>query len=158
MLHRMWKQTFYTTLTVAVCLSALLGCARAHRDTSGYGVEESITVDASFETAWQAVKGVLRDQNLEVYTRDKRGQFVAFTTMKRRFYQPNRTKFSIFLDSVHEDETQIRIEVVRQRYGVTPLTYPGWHDRPARGNSGAQAILDAVTTRLSAPVEGASGV
>ena len=150
------RSTYHIMLAIALCLATLAGCARAHRDTTEYALEETITVDAPFDVAWQAVKGALRDENLAIYTRDKRGLFIAYTTMKRRFYQPNRTKYSVTLEPTPEDQTTIRVEIIRQKYGVTPLTYPGWHDRRAQDNGGARAILDAVIARLTATPEMAS--
>jgi len=70
--------------SLVVILAAGAGCARAARDTTGFARENSTIVDAPFKEAWQAVKGVLREQKLDIYTRDKRGTFVAYSKMHRR--------------------------------------------------------------------------
>ncbi len=139
-------------LTTLLLLSGLMGgCARAARDTTGFALEHAVTVPASFEDAWQAVKRVLREQGYEIYTRDKRGVFVAFTQMNRKFLQPNRLKLTVTLDHVSDAQTAIRIETRKQKYGVSALTYPGWHDRRATGAQSAEAILEAVQQLLLAP-------
>ncbi len=125
------------------------GCARAARDTTGFALQNSATINASFEDTWLAVKSVLREQNLEIYTRDKRGVFVAYTPMKRRYLQPKRDKYTIALDPVSDGETAIRIETLSQVYGVTTLTYPGWHDRKARDAGVAEAIIAGVTAKIA---------
>ncbi|MBI2435142.1 MAG: hypothetical protein HYV26_19975 [Candidatus Hydrogenedentes bacterium] len=134
---------------VILSLLPLGGCARAARDTTGFSQEQNITVSAPFEQTWQTVKAVLREKGLELYTRDKRGVFVAYTPMKRRLFQPKRVKYTIELAEVSSNETGVYVEMVNQVYGVTLLTYPGWHDRPAADTTGASEILSAVQARIS---------
>jgi len=131
------------------------GCARAARDTTGFARENSLIVDAPFMDAWQTIKGVLREQKLDIYTRDKRGTFVAYSKMHRRWrvFQPHRTKFTIELAPVTPDETKVYIETVKQVYGVTLLTYPDWHDRKTADDTAARAILDAVRAKTEAVAE-----
>lgn len=136
----------------AVLASGLLGgCARAARDTSGFAMTNSATVPAGFEDTWQAVKHVLREADYELYTRDKRGTFVAFTKEKRRLLQPQRVKYTINLSVVAEKETKVDIEAVKQIYGVTLLTYPDWHDRKLSEDAGVQAILEALQAKIASP-------
>jgi hypothetical protein len=142
-------RTFIWPCLLVLSLSVLAGCARAARDTTGFADEQSITVNAPFEDTWQTVKTVLREQGYELYTRDKRGVFVAYTPMKRRLIQPQRTQYTITLADVTSTQTTVHVETIAQIYGVTLLTYPDWHDRPVRNTEGAAAILSAVQTRLS---------
>lgn len=136
--------------SLAVVLS-LLGCARAARDTTGFAMTDSGTVEASFEDTWQAVKAVLRDRGLEIYTRDKRGLFVAYSSMRRHILVPHRTKYTIELSQLSDRETGVKIETVREVYGVTLLTHPNWHARKATDNSEALAILESLQAKLAAP-------
>ena len=142
------KLCLFSTLIVVV---ALVGCARAARDTSGFAMADSATVDASFMDTWQTTKAVLREMDLNLYTRDKRGVFVAYSGMKRRHHigTPHRTQLTITLEEVSGEATKITIETIRQVYGVTLLTYPDWHDRQTTDNETALAILEAIQGKLS---------
>ena len=138
-------------LTLAVLCAAGSGCARAARDTSGFALREEAVVNAPFEDTWQTVKKVLNDQGYEIYTRDKRGAFVAYTPMKRTLWiHPRRTKFTIELAQTSPEQTAIGIESVRQVYGVTLLTHPNWHDRAQRDPKACQAILEAIQSTIAA--------
>lgn len=140
----------FVVVSMLVLLS-VLGCARAARDTTDFAMTDAVTVEAPFEEAWQAVKAVLRDRELEVYTRDKRGLFVAYSSMKRRLFVPGRIRYTIELSELSDHETGVRIETLREVYGVTLLTYPNWHARKTTDNAEAVAILAALQARLSAP-------
>jgi hypothetical protein len=127
-----------------------LGCAKTARSTAGFALENSTTVDASFTDAWQIVKGVLREQKFDIYTRDKRGTFVAYSKMKRfLLLQPYRTQYTVELAAVNEGSTRIYVRTVKQLYGVTLLTYPGWHDRRTTDNRAAIALLEAVRSKVA---------
>lgn len=129
---------------------ALAGCASAARDTSGFAITDEATVNAPFEKTWQLTKAVLREQNLDIYTRDKRGFFVAFTPQKRHWrLVPHRQKYTITIEEVSATATHISIETVNQVYGVTLLTYPDWHDRKATGDTEAKAILKALQAKAA---------
>jgi len=144
-----WLFLSLVLLSVAPCI----GCARAARDTQGFALTDTATVNASFNDTWQMVKAVLREEDYDLYTRDKRGVFVAFTGGKRKYpLGGHRTKYTISLETISDSATKVTVETIRQVYGVTLLTYPGWHDRKAKDNAGAQAILKA----LEAKVAGAS--
>ncbi len=101
---------------------------------------------------WQITKEVLRQNGFSnepksgtIYTRDKRGVFVAFSRMKRDlFLVPHRTKYTIALETISDSSTKVTIEAVNQVYGVTLLTYPDWHDRKNTDHSVAQNLLNAI--------------
>ncbi len=147
MTHRKWLLLSLLIVVVA----AVGGCARAARNTEGFAMVDAATIDSPYEETWQATKAVLREKDCELYTRDKRGTFVAFTQMRRhlKFLTPKRMKYTITLEEVSSDSTRISVETIQQVYGVTPLTYPDWHDRKTTDNSEALAVLDAVKARLS---------
>jgi len=132
-------------------VTVMPGCARASKDTTGYTMEDSITVAKPLDETWQDTKTVLREMEMDIYTRDKRGEFVAFTPMKRQLYvgTPNRTKLTIVLKEATANSTTVSIETVAQVYGVTLLTYPDWHDRKAAHNNEAVAIIEALKTKSS---------
>ena len=134
-------------LLVAV---ALPGCAHAKRDTGGFAMEDTITVTKNVDDTWQATKAVLREMDLEIYTRDKRGEFVAYTDMKRylKLFTPRRTQLSIKLEPVSANSTKVTIETLQQVYGVTLLTYPDWHVRKTTDNQEALAILEALRAKV----------
>ncbi|HPO13664.1 MAG TPA: hypothetical protein PLI09_09480 [Candidatus Hydrogenedentes bacterium] len=146
-------------IIAVVCMTALFGCARTLHNTTGFALENSITVDAPFKDTWQIVKGVLRAQDLDLYTRDKRGTFVAYSTAWKHFsfLQRHRTKYTIELAPVNEEETRVYIETIRQVYGVTLLTYPGWHDRKAKNNAEAVKILKAVEEKAAGRLRPVNG-
>ena len=136
---------------LALCLGAALlgGCARAALDTSGFALNDTTTVAASFEDTWQAVKSVLRERELVIDTRDKRGRFVAFDQKKSSLFRNSRTRYTIELGHISESETAVNIETLREIYGTTLLTSPDWHARPAKDDAEAKAILDALVAKLN---------
>jgi len=136
---------------IAVVASAgIQGCVHAPRDTAGFSQNQHLSVPAPFDTTWQAVKDTLREKELDIYTRDKRGVFVAYTSQKRRYLQPNRYQYTFDIEPISENETRIALETIKQSYGVTLLTYPGWHDRQTDDAPESQELLDAIQARLSA--------
>ncbi len=147
----MRREIIYTIVVVTIGSVCLLGCARAARDTSGFAQIDSAVVNASFEDTWQATKAALREKELNIYTRDKRGSFVAFSEMKRQMglFTPKRVKLTITLRPVTNTSTEVKIETLNQVYGSTPLTYPDWHDRKATSNELALSILDAIQAKIS---------
>lgn len=137
-------------VTLAMGLGmGLAGCVRAAKDPTGFAVERQGVVSAGYEDTWHAVKRTLRDQGYEIYTRDKRGIFVAFTDMRRALGQPKRIKYTVELGAVNDSQTDIYIEAVRQSYGVTLLTDPDWHDRRMEDDGSLDAILAAVEARAT---------
>ncbi len=146
-----------TILLAGLLLVVAGGCATTPRGTADFAVVDSGTVAMAFEDAWQATKHVLREKELELYTRDKRGVFVAYTPMKRNlFLVPRRTELTVILEPVSNDETDITIETVRQVYGVRLLTYPGWHDRQTSDNSLAAGIMEALDAEMAQEEPGLS--
>jgi hypothetical protein len=146
------RRSWYSLTLILLLLlipATITGCARAARDTTGFAVTDSTTVNLPFEEAWQQVKAVLREQDYEIYTRDKRGVFVAFGGSKRSLAQYHRTKLTISLESESEKATKVSVETLRQVYGVTLLTYPGWHDRKTQDHTKAQALLKAVEAKAA---------
>ena len=135
--------------TAIVVLLATCGCVRAAHDTTAFAISDSAVADAAFEETWQAVKHVLRDMDLDIYTRDKRGVFVAFTKMRRKLLVPHRTRLTVSIEETGQSSTAVSVETVRQVYGVTLLTYPGWHDRRTSDHAHALAILEALEAKLS---------
>ncbi len=145
----------FLILLIAV-LAPLGGCARTMRNTEGFAIVDSAVVDAPFDETWQYAKQALRDGKYDIYTRDKRGIFVAYTPMKRNFLAvPKRTKLTVAVESVSDDSTKVSVESMRQVFGVTLLTYPGWHDRKTTDHSHAQKILEAVAAKASPAEEAA---
>ena len=133
-----------------VAVLAMGGCARAARDTRGFAVAESKTVNAPFDQTWQIAKSVLREKDFDVYTRDKRGVFVAFSGTRRNLVLvPHRTKYTVSVESMSDNTTQVTVEAVKQVYGVTLLTYPGWHDRKTTDNTELLALLQAIEAKVS---------
>lgn len=126
-----------------------VGCAHAPSDTTGFALNNEVVVDASFDQTWQVVKDVLRENELDIYTRDKRGRFVAYTPQKRRYLQPKRFQYTFDIEALSDNETRIGLDTRQQAYGVTLLTYPGWHDRKTADHPESQALLDAIQARLS---------
>jgi hypothetical protein len=144
----------FAQVSVFMVLAAALvlpGCARAAKDTTGFTMEDSITVAKPLDETWQDAKAVLRELEMDIYTRDKRGEFVAFTPMKRQLYvgTPHRTKLTITLTEATANSTTVNIETVAQVYGVTLLTYPDWHDRKAANNNEAVAIIESLKAKSS---------
>lgn len=127
-----------------------LGCTRAARDTTGFALREEAVMNAPFQQTWHAVKRVLLEQGYEIYTRDKRGTFVAYTPMTRILWtQPRRIKFTIELAETAPNQTAVCVESIRQVYGVTLLTYPNWHDRRQTDPEPARNLLAGIAAKLA---------
>lgn len=141
----------WLSLGLLVCCALASGCARAARDTTGFAMEDSAVIEAPFEDAWQMTKAVLREQALDIYTRDKRGTFVAYTPMERGILNPtpSRTQFTLVLEDLNNNTTQLHASTVDQIHGVTLLTYPGWHDRKTTDNSRTVAIIEAIQAKAA---------
>jgi len=142
------KCLYFSLLLAAVILG---GCARTAKDTTGFAMTDKATYEAPLKETWQAAKEVLREKKLDLYTRDKRGVLVAYTPMHRTLLVPNRIQYTLSLQETTATSTEITLETVRQVYGVTLLTYPGWHDRKTTNDKVAQEILAEVKSKLDAP-------
>jgi len=145
-------------LVLLAVVAAFDGCARTARDTTGFTITDTATVNAPFDETWQMTKAVLREKGYDLYTRDKRGVFVAFTGQRHSLLRLNRTKYTVSLHAASDSTTEVTIETVRQVYGTTLLTYPGWHDRKATRHDEAQELLQAIQAKggiaPSAPEKG----
>ena len=139
-------------LTV-LCVCALAGCASKAPNAPTPAAPDSAIVNASFDDAWQAVRQALTNKQFIIDTRDKRGLFVAFEETGRRFLTPHRTKYTIVLESVTTDSTQVTVEAKDQHYKVTLLTYPAWQDTPKQLEGQGAEILQAIESVLSTRTE-----
>lgn len=106
----------------------------------------SATVPGEFDATWESTRDVLLERGLQIYVRDKRGMFVAYTPTKRRLiFFPRRTKLTVTLEPASDAETTVSVETIRQHYRVTLLTYPDWRDVPGSADEAAgQSLLDAI--------------
>lgn len=138
-------------LCTVLFAAPVLGCARAAKDTTGFAIEDARTIEAPFPAVWQAAKDVLRDKDLQIYTRDKRGEFVAFSDMHRQLliFTPKRSKLTLTLEPLSSEATEARIVTINQVYGVTLLTYPNWHDRETEDSALAKQILAEIQGRAT---------
>lgn len=138
-------------LLAAVLLLSAGGCARAARDTTGFALHNEVTVGQPFEATWQAVKAVLREQEYDIHTRDKRGTFVAFGKESRGWrINKHREQHVITIEPVGDEASLVKIDSVRQVYGATVLTYPGWHDRALTNANDATTLLAAIEAKANA--------
>lgn len=111
---------------------------------------DSVVMSGAYEDVWQATRVGLLDGGFEIYTRDKRGLFVAYAKVRRHlFVWPNRTQLTVTLEELSGDSTRVSVETLEQGYRVTLLTYPDWRDntKPAKkkktGDVGV-ALLEAI--------------
>ena len=138
-----------TTWATPIAFFAVLGCAHQPPIQQDYAYTESVVVEAPFGPAWQAVKTALVDLDYSIYTRDKRGLFVAHGKRGRKWIVPRRTQMTVTLDSVTAQKTRVTVEALRQRYRVTPLTYPDWREiAPVDEVMRANELLDAIVDGL----------
>jgi len=133
-----------SALIVLLTIILFSGCARTLKDTSGFAEEKVFTVKAPFDKTWQATKETLRELKLEIYTRDKRGVFVAYDQPKREWMQLRRIKYEIQLGSVNSEEIRVLISAIKQVYGVTLLTSPDWHDRKITKKTKTDEIINKI--------------
>lgn len=145
----MKAKTMARTIAMLLAPALLAGCATAARDTTGFSLTHSATVPVSMMDAWQVTKAVLREHDLEIYTRDKRGRFEAYSQSGRRMMSLQRVRHNIELVEHSPGETTVYIDTVRQVYGVTLTTYPDWHDRMTTDDRQALAILDEIQAKIS---------
>lgn len=138
-------------LVATIMLTAMVsGCTTGKPQQPDEVYVESMTVPLDFASAWQLTRDVLLEEEVEIYTRDKRGLFVVFTeTERRNLITPWRTKLTITLREATPDTTEIAIESVAQRYSVSALTYPGWRDRSyTEKESPGTALLETIKSRI----------
>ena len=140
-------------ILAVLCVCALAGCASKAPDAPTPAALDSAVVNASFDDAWQAVRQALSDKQFAIDTRDKRGIFVAYEQTRRRFLTPHRTKYTIVLESITAESTQVTVEAKDQHYKVTLLTYPAWQDTPKQLDGQGAEILLAIENVLSTGTE-----
>ncbi len=144
------KRHTHILCVALVGLATVTGCARAARDTTGFALTDSAIVNAPIQETWVATREALQGQDYEIYTRDKRGRFVAYSNMHRHlFLVPTRNEFTITLEEETPSTTRVTIQTLRQVYGTTLLTYPDWHSRQAKDHSDALSILEAIQTQVN---------
>lgn len=147
--HKLMNSVFIVLLSIIL----FSGCARTLKDTSGFAEEKVITVKAPYDKTWQATKEALRELKMDIYTRDKRGVFVAYDQPKREWMQLRRVKYEIQLGSVNSEETRVLVSAIKQIYGVTLLTNPDWHDRKISGKTKSDEIINKITEKCGGKVE-----
>lgn len=142
----------FTLIAAAVAALGLVGCATAKKDTTGFAIQHEVVLDQSYPDAWQHVKRTLLAEEFQVYTRDKRGTFVAYTGGNNFLGVMNapRNRYTIDLESLSSAQTKVTVEVVKQVYGVSLTTYPDWHDRKTNNDEDALALI---ATLQGGPVE-----
>lgn len=143
-------------LIAAALLIGLVGCAKAARDTTGFAVTETVVVEVPFDSAWQYTLDVLQEEDVVIYTRDTRGLFLAFTNPKRRFFVPQRHQYTVVLEPISSSATRVTVETQLQKFGVTLLTDPAWHDRPTEDTGRAEALVAALEARANEGLPAAS--
>lgn len=143
-------------LLVLALVPCVNGCARAARNTEGFAMVDGVVIDAPFTETWQAAKSVLRESKYDIYTRDKRGLFVAYPGTTHKRFVHHRTQYTITLEAVSAKSTRVTVETLKQVYGVTLMTYPGWHDRKTTDNSQTLALLEAVKAKVAGQTAAAS--
>lgn len=149
------RRMFVRLPSLCVFLVALLfvaGCATSAPDATGFAVVESTVLDGAYVDVWQATKKVLRDEELIVFTRDKRGLFVAYDDLGRHRLVPRRRQFSVVVEEVSATSSKVTVETLDQEYGVRLLRYPDWHDRKTTESERGKDILEAVTQAVVNPV------
>jgi hypothetical protein len=135
-------------------MAASTGCATKPKpvETPAVAFVDSMTVPMAFDEAWQLTRDVLLvTEGVEIYTRDKRGMFVVYTDMHRKkLIVPHRSMLTITLEADTKESTKISVETVAQRYGVTPLTYPGWKDNDTVSEEEVgREILESIQAQVS---------
>ncbi len=146
---------FLRVFVPVTILAVVAGC-QSTPDPSAPPPTVSAVVEKDFESAWAGTRDVLLERGLQIYTRDKRGLFVAFTPTKRvMIVSPRRTKLTISLEPVSPQTTRVSVETIKQHYRVTLLTYPDWRDVQKGTDPGkGQELLDAIVAHTGGSNEG----
>lgn len=147
-----WRILFPVFLFAIVCTS---GC-RTTPSTTSAPPHVTATLPADIETTWISTRDALLGSGLQIYVRDKRGMFIAYTPTKRKLiFFPERTKLTVTLRESSPGQTTVAVETIRQHYRVTLLTYPDWRDVPGEFDEAAgQALLDSIVTHTGETKEG----
>jgi hypothetical protein len=129
----------------------LNGCASTPEKKADGAFVDTMIVPVEYSEAWRVTRDVLLDQDVEIYTRDKRGLFVVYANPYRKKYIfPHRTKLTVTLTSESESSTRIAVETVHQKYSVSLLTHPSWSDQSAVSldNAGIE-VLESIKSIIS---------
>lgn len=131
-------------------LAVVSGCRTAPAVAPDVTTTDEIVLEAPYAEAWEATRDTLRALEYTLYTRDKRGLFVAYSKERRhRILIPRRTQFSLVLEPVTPTQTRVTVETLPQRYWVTLLTYPDWRESPEPADpEEGRAILRDIRMRL----------
>lgn len=134
-------------LALAVAVTGLNGCATGKNDTTGFAIQQEVVLEQPYADAWQHVKRTLRANEYEIYTRDKRGTFVAYKGGKSLLGVLNspREKYTLNLEPVTSSQTKVSIEAMKQVYGVSLTTYPDWHDRKTTNEARVAELIAALS-------------
>jgi len=148
----------FIALALAVGAVTLNGCATGKNDTTGFAIQQEVILEQPYADAWQHVKRTLRANEYEIYTRDKRGTFVAYKGGKSLLGVLNspREKYTLNLEPVTNSQTKVSVEAMKQVYGVSLTTYPDWHDRKTTNEERVAELIAALSgtpAQEAAPVE-----
>jgi hypothetical protein len=123
---------------------------RARVPASEYAIPDvSEEIEGEFAQVRDAVRDALRESPVEIYTRDKRGKFVVFAKMRRRFLTPRRLRLVVTLARVSESSTRVTVQTFPEEYTVQLLTYPAWRPGAFGDNSLAKEIASSIVKKAS---------
>jgi hypothetical protein len=108
----------------------------------------SAEVGGEFRQVRDVVRDVLRESPVEIYTRDKRGVFVAYANVRRAFLTPRRLRLVVTLERVSESSTRVSVQTFPEAYTVQLLTYPAWRPAAFGDDSRAREIVSSIEKRV----------
>ena len=136
---------------ILAAIVAAAGCASTPPPAPPEVPTESAVLPYEFDSVWQATRDTLKGQNYEIYTRDKRGMFVAHTPRKGTFSIPNRARITVILERVTAGSTRVTVEAVRERYRMPLFRNPGWKEQPEVDlTDRRQAVLEGIAATMEA--------
>jgi hypothetical protein len=116
---------------MAVMIGMGGGCATtAPQEPEPIAVVREDTINASFDAVWESTRDSLLNLGIGIYTRDKRGFFVAYGPQRRKLLTPRRNQYTIILEQIDATRTRIELETMPQRYAISLLTHPKWQEDP----------------------------
>jgi len=134
---------------------ACTGCARVDKPPGAAGEHAippvSADIEAGFTLVRDLVRDVLRDSPVEIYTRDKRGMYVVFASVRRAFLIPRRLRLVITIRPLAENRSRVTVETFAEAYTVQLLTRPAWRPAAFGDNALANEILDSLQKRIGEP-------
>lgn len=144
------------SIACTLLLAALgAGCASTPPAQPAEVPLESTVLQAEYEDVWQATRRALQASELDIYTRDKRGMFVAFDEKKRLFSIPRRARITVIVERVTTSSTRVSIEAVRERYRMPILRHPGWKEEAGGDLTELKReLLASIEAQALAPPEG----